>query len=186
MDELGYIPGGIVAGESIWISAENTAQGGEDIILADYSPADGYTLAYSFGAAEPITVAAAANGTNTGWTLDVTGAQTLTFGPGRVMYTGLVTHTATSRVFAVDQGGIKVTASPTLASSWTALIAAIDAAMLTVASNPSSSVSVDGMSVSYRGADDLIRLRRYASEQQQRDTGRASAGIIRTRFTLNV
>ena len=185
MDELGYIPGGIVAGESIWISAANTAQGGADIILADYTPADGYTLSYSFGAATPVVVSGAANGDDTGWTLDVTGAETLTFGAGRVTFAGLVTHTATGRVFAFDSGGIKVTASSALVSQWTTLIAAIDAAILAGAS-ATSSVTVDGMSVSYRSADDLRRLREYAVQQQQLETGQSRKRIIRGRYPTNV
>jgi hypothetical protein len=182
MQELGYIPASIVGGESIWIAAANTAQSRTDIIIDGFAPADGYALAYQFAASTPFSVTASANGDSTGWTLDVTGAQTLAMRPGRVPFVGIITKTDGGRTFAVDCGGVYVTASPMRVSAWVAVLAAIDAAMLTVASNPSGSVSVDGMSVTYRGASDLVSIRDYAQDQLNRDSGRRMPSRILTRF----
>ena len=182
MRELGFIPAQIVGGESIWVADANTAQGREDIVLEDYTPADGYTLAYTFDAPTPLSVDADANGGNTGWTLDITGAQTLTLPPGRVPFVGMITHTSSGRTFAADRGGIVVEASPARTSDWTAVLTAIEAALLTVATNPHGNLSMDGMSVSYRGSSDLIALRDYAKREQGKDLGRRNPRRILTRF----
>ena len=182
MQELGYIPASIVGGESIWIAEENTAQSREDIIIDGFVPSDGFTLAYQFAASTPFSVSASANGAGTGWTLDVTGAQTLTMKPGRVPFVGIITKTDGGRTFAVDSGGVVVIASPLRVSAWVAVLAAIDAAMLTVATRPNGSVSIDGMSVTYRGASDLISIRDYAQNQLNRDSGRRIPTRILTRF----
>jgi hypothetical protein len=183
MRELGYIPARIVGGESIWIAEANTAQDSEDIILDGFTPADGYTLAYQFAADTPISVDAVANGDNTGWTLNVTGTQTLTFTPGRVSFVGIVSHTTPARSHVVDSGGIYVNPSPMRVSAWKAVLTAIDAAMLTAAGTPNGSISVDGMSMSYRGVSDLKSLRDYAVEQLRRDTGRRAPSRILSEFT---
>jgi len=183
MSELGHIPASIVAGESIWIATANTGQASADITIDGYTPAAGYTLAYQFAATTPVSVAAVANNDQTGWTLDVSGAVTLTWGPGRVAFAGIVTHTATQRSAAIDSGGIMVTASPMRVSQWQAVVAAIDAAMLTVAAQPHGSISIGGMSASYRSADDLTRLRDYAVGRLRADTGLRMPSRILSRFT---
>lgn len=182
---LGYLPAQIVAGETIWIAAANTIQSGVDIILADFTPAGGSTLSYQFAAATPITVAAAANGANTGWTLEVTSAQTLVWKAGVIRFAGYATKSA--RTYAVDAGSIMVTASPLATSAWTAIVAACDAAMLTQAAtgSQSGSFSVDGMSKSftYRSTTDLVQLRSYAKNMADYETGSRQKRIIRTMFT---
>jgi hypothetical protein len=181
---LGNLPSSIVAGETIWISASNTTQAtNADIVLSDYTPAGGYTLAYKFAATTPITVSAAANGENTGWTLEVTAAQTLLWKAGTIRYAGYVTHTATGRVFAVDAGSIAVTASPLATSSWTAVVTACDAAILTYAANPHGSFTIDGVTVSFRSLSQLLDLRAYAQTMADTETGARMKRIIRTRFT---
>ena len=182
MIEKGYIPASIVAGESIWIAAENTAQDSEDITFDDYTPAGGYSLSYLFQSATPLTIAASPNTETTGWTLDVTGAQTLTLDPGRVTFVGMVTHTASGRVFSVDAGGLVVYASPAVASSWAAVISAVDAAMLKVATCPNGTVSIDGMSVTFKGAADLITLRDYAVRQYNKAVGKRGPSRILSRY----
>jgi len=182
MEEKAFIPAQVTGGESIWVSASNTAQSSSDITFTSYTPAGGYTLAYQFAAPTPLTVDAVANGDDTGWTLDITGAQTLVWNPGRMPFAGIVTHTATGRTFVVDDGGVYVWASPLRVSSWAAVLTQIDAAMLTVASNPTGSISLDGQSTTYRGADDLVKLRDYAEMQLRKDSGRRMPRRILTRF----
>jgi len=182
MRNMGYIPERVNGGETIWIAAANSNGGAADITFTDYTPAGGYTLAYQFAAPTPVSVAAAANGANTGWTLEVAAATTLTWKSGRIGFTGYVTHTASTRVFAVDSGFIDVTASPLAASSWTAVVSACDAAILQYAANPNGSISVDGMTVSYRSLDQLTNLRAYAKTMEQQETRARMPRIIRSRF----
>jgi len=184
MTNAGFLPSAITAGESIWIDADNTAQSSVDITFGDYTPADGYTLAYQFADATPISVDAVANDEDTGWTLDVTGAQTLIWQPGQLVFTGLVTHTATGRIFAVDSGSINVSASPLRVSSWVAVVAAADAAILNYAASPNSSFSVDGVTIAYRSIDDLIALRDYAQYRLKQDTKSGIKRIIKSRFNV--
>ena len=180
------MPLNIVGGESIWISASNTTQGAVDIILTDYTPANSWTLAYKFAADIPLSVDAVANAANTGWTLSVTGVQTLLFSPGNIPYTGLVTKEIESadRIIAVDDGSISVDASPMRESSWVAVVTAVDAAILTFAGNPNGSVAVDGMNVTYRSMADLIALRDYANYKLQQDNAKRPQRIARARFSV--
>jgi len=187
MLDLGYMPDTIVAGETIWISAANTTQDTDvDIILTDYLPAN-YSLAYQFAAATPITVAAAANSAGTGWTLEVTAAQTLLWKPGRIRFAGYVTALSGGRVFAVDAGAVEVTASPLATSAWSAIVAKCDAAILAqmTTGQTSGSFSVDGVSKSfaYRSIDELVHLRAYAQNMADSETGNRAKRIIRARFT---
>jgi hypothetical protein len=183
MLNAGFLSHRIVAGESIWLAAANSAQNGEDLIFTDYTPAGGYTLAYQFAASTPISVAASANGDDTGWALTVTGAQTLLWHPGVIRFAGLVTHTASARIFAVDEGAIAITASPMATSEYASVLAAIEAAILNFATNPRSSFSVDGMSVNYGSLKELIDLRAVYKAEVASQTGKRIKRIIRTRFT---
>lgn len=180
MEEKGFIPAGVTGGESIWISALNTAQNSTDLTFDGFKPSDGYTLAYQFAADTPVSVSGVASGD--GWTLDITPATTLTWRPGRIAFVGIVTHTASQRTFIVDSGSISVTASPMRVSSWKAVVAACDAALLTASASPNGSMTVDGVSVSYRGAADLTRLRDYAAQQLKADTANRMPRKILTRF----
>lgn len=182
MQNLGYMPTDITAGETIWIAEANTIQGAEDIVLSDYTPADGSTLAYQFAAETPITVDAAANGADTGWTLEVTAAQTLLWKAPTLAYSAYVTD-SNGRVFLIDQGSMAITNSPLATSAWTAIVAACDAAILAYAGNPNGSFTVDGMSISYRSLSQLTDLRTYAKGKEQEEIGGRQKRIIRTRFT---
>ena len=184
MARLSFLPTRIVGGESIWISASNSTQSAEDITLDDYSPATGWGLTYSFSASTPISVSGVANDDDSGWTLELTGAQTLTFTPGVVAYQGYVTKTIDDvlKTITVDSGTLIVDASPARVSSWAAVLVAVDAAIATYAANPNGSITVDGMSVSYRSMDDLIKLRDYVNYRLNLDSAGRTKRIIRTRF----
>jgi len=183
MLNAGFLPSRIIAGESIWVAAANSAQDGKDLIFSDYAPASGYTLAYQFASAAPISVAAVANSDSTGWTLTVTGAQTLLWRPGAIRFAGLVTHSSSSRVFAVDEGAIGVSVSPMATSEYAAVLAAIETAILNYATNPRSSFSVDSMSISYGSLKELLDLRAVYRAEVARQTGKRIKRIIRTRFS---
>ena len=178
----GHMPARIIAGESIWIAAANAVQSSADLTFDNFTPAGGYTLAYRFASATPATVEATANGANTGWTIDVPAATTLAWKAGAIAFAGVVTHTETSRVFAVDEGSIAVTASPLATSSWTAVVAACDAALLTYAGG-ASSFTLGDMSYTYRSMEQLLMLRDYAQARANEETGGRQKRIIRTRFT---
>lgn len=178
----GFIPESIVAGESIWLSASNTTQSAEDITFADYTPAGGYSLSYDFAATTPITVSAVANGESTGWTLEVTSAQTLLWKSGQLSFAGYVTHTATGRKFAVDAGYISVNASPLSVSQWSAVVAACDKAILESGSSGYTSFSVPGVNATFKSTADIIALRDYARTMERQESGNRFRRIIRSKF----
>lgn len=158
------LPTTLTGGESIWIGADNTAESKTDITIDGATPAGGYSLSFQFAAPdEPLTVAAVANDEDTGWTLDVSSAQTLAW-LGRVGYTAFL-EDGDGHIFVVEQGIIFVQPSPLRVSSWKAVITAVDAAMLTSAATPNGSMSVDGVSISYRGVSDLTAIRAYAERK---------------------
>lgn len=183
MLNAGFLPDRVVAGESIWLSADNSAQDGEDLIFTDYTPAGGYTLAYQFAAKTPISVTAAANSGNTGWILTVTGAQTLLWLPGVVRFAGFVTHTSSGRIFAVDEGAVAVTASPLAVSEYAAALTLIETAILNFATDPTRSFAIGELNVSYGSLKDLLDLRAFYKAEVARQTGKRIKRIIRTRFT---
>jgi len=182
MENKGLLPTRVQAGETIWVASANTAQSRADIIIDGYLPAS-YTLAYQFAGASPVTVAGVANGGGTGWTLEVTAAATLAWKPGTISFAGYVTQTATARVFAVDAGTIIVDPSPLSTSSWTAVVAACDAAILAYAGGGMRSFSLDGMSYSFNDMSELTTLRAYAQNMADQETGGRMARVIRSRFT---
>lgn len=181
-ENLGYIPARVVAGETIWIAAANTLHDAADIVIDRISPADGYTLAYQFAAPTPITVAAVANGSNTGWTLTVTAAQTLLWRAGALSFAALATDSS-SRVFAVDAGSISVTASPLAVSQYAVALTAIDAAILNFATGAQRSFTLGDMSVSYGTLQELLDLRAHYVAEIARETSKRPKRIIRSVFT---
>lgn len=183
MSTLGYLPERITAGATIWIAAANTTgDTNADIVIPSYLPAS-YSLSYQFAAATPITVAAVANGGGTGWTLEVTAAQTLLWKAGTCRFAGFATATSGGRVFLVDSGTIAVDPSPLSTSAWASVVAACDAAILAGAtSGQLSSFGLGDMNITYRSPKDLMDLRAYAQTMAEQETGARMKRIIRARF----
>lgn len=184
MENLGYLPETVTGGETIWISADNTAQDeyGDDIVLDGYLPAT-HTLAYDFAGPVPVTVGAVANTGGTGWTLEVSAAITLTWRAGAINFRGRVTDATTGRVFAVDAGYITAKASPLQTSQYAAALLAIDAAILEYAQNPYGSFTIPGgINVTFRSLDDLLNLRAYYQAEVRRDSATRTRRIIRSEF----
>lgn len=175
-----FIPQSIIGGESIWISAANTVQNSTDIAYDSITPAEGYTLAFLFSADSPLTVAAVANADNTGWTLDVTGAQTLTFSPGDLSYAAIATKSG--RSIYVESGIIIVKPSPVRVSAWKQVLADIDNAIAQYSKSPNGTVSMGDMQVTYKSMADLTKMREYAEHKLRRDTGQGVRRRILTRF----
>jgi hypothetical protein len=182
-EHLGYIPAQVTAGETIWIAAANTTRATDaDIILSDYTPAGGCSLSYLFAAATPITVAAVANGAETGWTLTVTAAQTLAWRAGSTAFAGQVTDAA-GHVWLVDEGVIVVRASPAAVSTYAAALTAVESAIAEYAANPYGSFTIPGgMTVQYRSIEELINLREFYRAEVSRDSANRARRIIRTEF----
>jgi uncharacterized protein (UPF0264 family) len=185
MENKGFLPSRVQAGETVWVAAANTAQSRVDIVIDGFTPAT-HTLAYQFAASTPITVSAVTNG-STGWTLEVSATATLAWKPGTIRFAAYATAIVGARVFAVDAGTISVDASPLATSAWSAVVSACDAAMLTQAGTgeQSGSFSIDGISKSftYRSAQDLITLRAYAQNMVEQETAGRMPRVIRSRFT---
>ncbi len=182
---LSYIPTRVTAGETIWISAANTTQSTDsDIDLSpDYLPAD-YDLKYQFAASTPLEVTGAANVGGTGWTLEITAAQTLLWSAGFLAYAGRVIDKTNGRVWTVDEGVIEVVASPMTVSTYAAALAAIDAALAESAGSAYGTVSVPGgISFSYKSADELLALRSHFAALVSKTTAGKLRRTIRTEFT---
>jgi hypothetical protein len=179
MQNLGFLPEWIVAGETIWIAAANTAQSGEDIILDDTYLPETHTLAYDFAGTTPTTITAAANTGGTGWTLEVSATETVTWRGGAVAFRGKVTDKTTGRVTTVDVGEIQVKASPLTVSQYAAALAAVEAAIAEYAANPYGSFTVPGgMTVNYRSMDELLALRSFYRAEVARETATRPRRVI--------
>jgi len=183
MNTSEILPLTLIAGETIWIAAANTVQSSSDIILSDFTPAAGYTLAFEFTGDTPVSITAAANGDDTGWTLTVPAATTLTWNPPQVHYSIMATKTSTGMVFAAGCGVIKVTASPLKVSSWVAVIESCDAATANYAKNPNGSFMIDGIQVTYRSLTSIINLRAFAVSKLNEETGNRPIRVMRSTFT---
>lgn len=182
MSTLGYIPTRITGGESVWISEDNAQGVGTDITISGFLPAD-YTLAYQFADATPITVAGVANTGGTGWTLELSSAQTLIFAPGGLPFSAFATDTD-GRTYLVDQGSMQVDASPLRISNWAAVLTAIDAAIATYAADGNHTVSTDDMSVTAKSMEDLTNLRAWVKNELNRDTAGKVPRRILSRFPV--
>jgi len=155
------------------------------VTLSDYSPDDGYTLAYRFAAATPITVDGVDNSAG-GWTVTLTPSQTTLFARGEMAFDALVTLAGVATL--VDRGQIYVYASPLATSQWTAVLASVDAAIAAQATSGeiSGSVTIDGMSKSYtyRNREELLALRAFCIREINRDKGTARPYRILARFNI--
>lgn len=174
--QLNILPAALVAGETI----------SETITLTDYPASAGWAVSYRFATPTPITQACT-GGTAGVWTLALSSAQTLTVPTGRVRFDALATQTvgeAVAQVVCVDSGVIAVTASPLTVSKWSAVLTAVETAIATWGTNDQRSMSIEGMSISYKSLDELMKLRAFAKAEIERDTGNRKPRIVRTRFTL--
>ena len=79
---------------------------------------------------------------------------------------------------------ILVTASPLTVSKWSAVLTAVDAAIATWGTSDQRSLSIEGMSISFKSLDELLKLRAFCTHEINRDTGNKRPHILRTRFTL--
>lgn len=184
-ERLSYLPSRVTAGESIWISASNTTQSTDsDIDLSsDYLPAD-YNLKYQFAASTPMEVTGAANTGGTGWTLEITAAQTLLWSAGFLSYAGRVIHKSTGRVWTIDEGIIEVVSSPMTVSTYAAALTAIDSALAESAGSAFGSVNVPGgISFTYKSTDELLSLRAHFAALVSKTTAGKIRRTIRTEFT---
>lgn len=156
------------------------------ITMADYPAADGWAVSYRISAPTPIEQACT-GGTAGAWVLALSSAQTLTFPAGRVRFDALATQTVgatVAQVVAVDSGSISVRQSPLAVSSWSAVLVSVDAAIATWGTNDQRAMTIEGMSVSYKSLDELLKLRAFCTHQISRDKGNQRPHILRARFTL--
>ena len=170
------LPTELVAGETI----------SETITMADYPAESGWAVSYRFATSPTAITQACTGGTAGSWVLSLSSAQTLAIPSGRVRFDALATQTigeAVAQVVAVDSGFISFTASPLTVSKWVAVLASVDAAIATWGTSDQRSMSIEGMSVSYRSIEELLTLRAFCTHQIQRETGNKRPHILRTRFT---
>lgn len=170
---LSYLPTEIIQGESI------------NKTLASVTTVSDYTLVYKFSS-QPTPIEVSCVGTSGSWVLTVTGAQTAVWKRGIVRYAAYLTKSSDSSVTVIDYGEISVEASPMATSDYTAALAAVEAAMLSYASNPNRSITVGTIRIDYKDYAELERLRDYYKREIAKETGNGyGGGIIKvlTRFT---
>lgn len=176
MAELNLLPETLVAGETVSVA----------VSLPLYTAASGWAVAYRFAATTPFSVSCT-GGTDGAWTLALTSAQTLSLKTGGLRFDAIATQTvgeAVAQVVAVDSGTITVTASPLLVSQWEAVLTAVDAAIESWGTSNQRSMTIEGMSVSYRSIDELFNLRSFCVLQIQRERGGRGRKVIYSRFNL--
>ena len=159
----------------------NTLTPGESVSVTflspSYAPADGWSIAYRF--ATPITVDGVDDGEG-GFTVALTAAQTLTMTAGILAFDAIATKGSVST--AVDRGQITVRPSPLTVSRWQSVLTAVEDAIAGFAGNTNRSMTVDGMSVTYRSLDELLNLRAFCVKQIARDKGSRLPHVIRSVF----
>jgi hypothetical protein len=88
-------------------------------------------------------------------------------------------------VTVIDSGTITVEASPIATSQYTAALAAVEAAILSYASNPNRSISVGTIRIDYKDFKELEMLRDYYKREIAKETGNGYGGgrvVLLTRF----
>lgn len=167
--ELSVMPQSVVAGESFTATLTGISTTGK-------------TCVYSFATATPFSVTCAI--TDGVFVLTVSAVQSLTLKAGNVRFVAMVTTTSGGAVECVDSGYLTVEPSPLATSSYTAALAAVEAALLTFASNPNRRLSLGTMSVEYKSVDDLLALKAYYQAEIKRDLTGQGTGPTRiyTRF----
>jgi len=176
MAELNLLPETLVAGETVSVA----------VSLSSYPVASGWAVAYRFAAETPFSVSCT-GGTAGAWTLALTSAQTLTLKTGGLRFDAIATQTvgeAVAQVVAVDSGTITVTASPMLVSQWESVLTSVDAAIASFGTSNQRSMSIEGMSVSYRTIDELLRLRAFCVSMIAREKSGRGRKVIYSRFNL--
>lgn len=163
--ELSVLPSSIVAGESFTASLNGISTTGK-------------TCVYSFAALTPFSVTCTIE--SSVFVLSVSAAQSLTLKSGNIRFAAMVTTTAGGAVECVDSGYLTVEPSPLATSNYSAALVAIDAAILTFASNPNKRVNLGTMSVEYKTLDELLSLRAFYQSEIQRDLTGTGSGPMRT------
>lgn len=162
----------------------NTLTPGESVSVTfmspSYAPEDGWAIAYRFAATDPITVDGV-DDSEGGFTVALTAAQTLTMTAGALVFDAIATKGPVST--AVDRGQITVMPSPITVSRWQAVLTAVEESIAGFAGNSNRSMTVDGMSVTYRSMDELLNLRAFCIKQIARDKGSRLPHVIRSVFT---
>lgn len=148
-------------------------------VSSSYAPGDGWELVYRFAAETPFSVTGVDDGAG-GFTVSLTTAQTLTLTAGALAFDAIATKGTTST--AVDRGTVTVLPSPLTVSKWSAILVSVETAIAGYATNTNRSMTIDGLSVTYRDMSDLMQLRAFCIKQIARDRGSRTPHIIRSVF----
>lgn len=104
---------------------------------------------------------------------------------GVVRFVAYLTKTDTQVVSVIDSGEISVEASPMATSTYAAALVAIEAAILSYASNANRSISVGEIRIDYKDFNELMMLRDYYKREIAKETGNGYGGgiiTLQTRF----
>ncbi len=166
-----HLPSQITAGESINI---------DRIRLPGYTPGAGWTVTFYFASQDTLAVEAEPTSDNQAWSLNVSSDQTLTLDTGRISYAAIAKKDEIA--IRVAAGTLLNLPSPLKPSQWQKVIREVDKAILNFASSPTGSITIDGMSMTYRSMAELTRIREYAAEKLMADNGQSRPTVIRSRL----
>lgn len=159
--ELNVLPVSIVAGETLSAAISGVTGSG--------------TLTYSFAGKTIVSQAAQLDGV--AFTLTLSPAQTISLGPGRIRFVAMQVISEVSS--CVDSGFLFIESSPLLTSDYTAALAAVEAAILNYATSTNRSISIGGVSVTYRDLNELLKLRQFYRDEIMADTTGAGETPVR-------
>ena len=143
------VPGQIAAGESLWV----------EITLADF-PAPSHTITLNLDGPGTYSIAGTVAADGTSHNILVAGSDTQAWIAGFYSWRIMATETAGGIVTMAQNGGITVIGpSPALANA-RATLAAVEATILSRASNPNADVTVGGdLRQQYISNTELIKMR---------------------------
>lgn len=172
---LNLIPETLTAGESLSVS----------VSVSDYKPSDGWALVYKFVyGVSSITANGNEDAEIDGWTVELTPAETLSIPSGTISFHAFAQKSSESVIIeshCVDAGTIQV---KSLVSKWSAVLESVEAAIASWGTSDQRSMSIEGMSVSYRSIEELLHLRAFCTQQIKKELGRKGPHLLRTRFNL--
>lgn len=169
-EKLEILPTELTAGETLSV----------DVVLDGKTPADGWSLKYTFAnSGGSIEVNATELDDDSGWNIALTSSQTVVFESGPLFFSGLAIKE--TEAVAVDSGEIAVLS---LTSKWTVVLASVEAAIATWGTSDQRSMTIEGMSVSFRSIDELLTLRAFCIRQIDRQRRRAGRRVILSTFNM--
>jgi len=155
--------------------------------LCDYSPNQGWGLAYSFRGGSQLDVTGTPNGSG-GWDFTVSAGDTAALVPGQYAWQARVeldgeTYTAASGVITLKAGLASVTTPFDTRTSAEKQLAAVESALESLLSKQNASVSFGDQSYSLQDVEKLMNVRDRLRTQVAAENGNSRPKQILVTFT---